>query len=65
MPPGLGDATLDVGAACCERAEYLTVATGSRVVLETVRKTLRFHVELQTHVLGTRREHAATAPRRP
>jgi ATP-binding protein involved in chromosome partitioning len=51
MPPGLGDATLDA-VRLLRRAEYLAVATGSRVVLETVRKTLRFHVELQTHVLG-------------
>jgi ATP-binding protein involved in chromosome partitioning len=51
MPPGLGDATLD-SVRLLQRAEYLAVATGSRVVLETVRKMLRLHAELQTHVIG-------------
>jgi ATP-binding protein involved in chromosome partitioning len=51
MPPGLGDAALDA-MRWLPRAEYLAVATGSRVALETVRKTLRLHAELKTHVLG-------------
>ena len=34
------------------RAEYLAVATGSRVVLETVRKMLRLHAGLETRVTG-------------
>jgi ATP-binding protein involved in chromosome partitioning len=51
MPPGLGDITLDI-ARLLPRAEYLAVATRSRVVLETVRKTLRLHAELQTRMCG-------------
>jgi ATP-binding protein involved in chromosome partitioning len=51
MPPGLGDATLDA-VRLLPRAEYLAVATSSRVVLETVRKTLRLHAELQTRMRG-------------
>jgi ATP-binding protein involved in chromosome partitioning len=51
MPPGLGDATLDA-VRLLPRAEYLAVATSSRVVLETTRKTLRLHAELQTRMRG-------------
>jgi ATP-binding protein involved in chromosome partitioning len=51
MPPGLGDATLDA-VRLLPRAEYLAVATGSRVVLETARKMLRLHEELQTRMRG-------------
>jgi len=41
MPPGLGDASLDL-VRLLRRAEYLVVAGRSRVVLETVRRMLRF-----------------------
>jgi ATP-binding protein involved in chromosome partitioning len=51
MPPGLGDATLDA-VRLLPRAEYLAVATASRVVLETARKMLRLQGELQTRVRG-------------
>lgn len=51
MPPGLGDAALDV-ARLMRRAEYLVVAGRSRVVLETVGKTLRLLEELRVPVLG-------------
>lgn len=51
MPPGLGDATLDT-VRLLPRAEYLLVATPSRVVVDTVRRTLRFHVELQSRIAG-------------
>lgn len=51
MPPGLGDATLDA-VRLLRRAEFLFVASASRVVLETVRRTLRFHRELPSNVLG-------------
>ena len=51
MPPGLGDAMLDA-VRLIRRAEYLVVATRSRVVLETVRRTLRFLVELRAPVVG-------------
>lgn len=51
MPPGLGDATLDV-LRLLRRAEFLVVATRSRVVLETVRKTLRLLTELGANIAG-------------
>jgi ATP-binding protein involved in chromosome partitioning len=51
MPPGLGDATLDT-VRLIPRAEYLAVAIGSPVVLETVRKTLRLHTRLGARIAG-------------
>ena len=51
MPPGLGDATLDV-VRLLPRAEYLVVATRSRLVVETVRRTLELLRRLQTPMLG-------------
>ena len=51
MPPGLGDMTLDI-IRFLPRAEYLAVATDSRVVLGMVRKTLRLHGALHTNVCG-------------
>ena len=51
MPPGLGDAALDA-ARLVPRAEYLVVATPSRVVLETVRRTLRLLKQLELPVAG-------------
>ena len=51
MPPGLGDATLDA-VRLMDRAEFLVVATRSRVVLDTVRRTLRLLTELQADLLG-------------
>jgi ATP-binding protein involved in chromosome partitioning len=51
MPPGLGDATLDV-VRLIRKAEYLLVATGSRVVRETVRRMARFLRELEVPVTG-------------
>jgi ATP-binding protein involved in chromosome partitioning len=63
MPPGLGDATLDA-LRLLRRAEFLVVATPSRVVLETVRKSLRMLTELGTSVVGVlenmRREGSAS-----
>ncbi|MHC4667067.1 MAG: P-loop NTPase [Planctomycetota bacterium] len=51
MPPGLGDATLDT-VRLLRRAEFLVVTTPSRVVLETVQRTLRFLAEQQATVVG-------------
>ncbi len=51
MPPGLGDAMLDA-LRLLRQAEFLVVATGSRVVLETVRRTLRMLSENGANVLG-------------
>jgi ATP-binding protein involved in chromosome partitioning len=51
MPPGLGDALLDA-VRLIPRAEHLVVATGSRVVLETVRKNLRLLRRIEAPVVG-------------
>jgi len=51
MPPGLGDAMLDA-VRHVSRAEYLAVATSSRVVLETVRRTLELLRRLKADVAG-------------
>ena len=51
MPPGLGDATLDL-ARLLPRAEYLVVAVASRVVLETVRRMLRLLADLRVPITG-------------
>jgi ATP-binding protein involved in chromosome partitioning len=51
MPPGLGDATLDV-IRLIRRAEYLMVANGSRVVRETVRRMARLLGQLEVPVVG-------------
>lgn len=62
MPPGLGDASLDV-VRLLRRAEYLVVAGQSRVVLETVQRTLRFLTDLRVPIAGVvenmRREKTA------
>lgn len=51
MPPGIGDATLDA-LDLLDGAEFLVVTTPARVVLETVRKTLRFLAERPGRVIG-------------
>jgi ATP-binding protein involved in chromosome partitioning len=51
MPPGLGDATLDA-VRFLPRAEFLIVATRSRVVLDTVQRTLQFLTELGVPLVG-------------
>jgi len=51
MPPGLGDASLDM-ARLLPRAEYLVVAGASRIVLETVRRTLGLLAELRVPIAG-------------
>jgi len=51
MPPGLGDMALDA-VRLLDRAEYLTVATASRVVVETVRRSLTLLRELERRVVG-------------
>jgi ATP-binding protein involved in chromosome partitioning len=63
MPPGLGDATLDV-LRLLGRAEFLVVATPSRVVLETVRKNLELLTEVGASMLGVvenMRRHSGSA----
>lgn len=51
MPPGLGDVTLDT-VRWIPRAEFLAVATPSRVVRETVRRTLGLLTGLDLRVAG-------------
>ncbi len=51
MPPGLGDVSLDL-VRWLRRAEYLVVAGRSRVVLETVRRMLRFLTDLRLPIAG-------------
>jgi ATP-binding protein involved in chromosome partitioning len=51
MPPGLGDAALDA-LRLLPRVEFLVVANGSAVVLETVRRMLRLLVELRAPIVG-------------
>ncbi|MDH3283459.1 MAG: Mrp/NBP35 family ATP-binding protein [Acidobacteriota bacterium] len=51
MPPGLGDAALDV-VRLIPRAEHLVVATGSRVVLETVRRNVEVLNRYRARILG-------------
>ncbi len=51
MPPGIGDTTLDV-IRLLKRARFLIVATGSKVVLETVRKSLAILKELSVPIIG-------------
>ena len=51
MPPGLGDAALDA-MRLVKRAEYLVVAGSSRVVLESVRRTVRLMQEVGVPILG-------------
>jgi ATP-binding protein involved in chromosome partitioning len=51
MPPGLGDALLDA-ARLLPKAEFLVVATASRVVVATVHKTLELLVQLRRPILG-------------
>jgi ATP-binding protein involved in chromosome partitioning len=59
MPPGLGDATLDV-VRLLPRAEFLVVSTGNRVVVETVRKTLGLLRRVRAPVVGVVENMART-----
>ena len=51
MPPGLGDAALDL-VRLVRRAEYLVVSADSLVVLETARRTVRLLRDLDADVAG-------------
>lgn len=51
MPPGIGDATLDV-IRLMKRTEFLIVSTQSKVTLETVKKILKMLKELEIPVSG-------------
>ncbi len=51
MPPGIGDATLDV-IRLMKRIEFLIVATQSRIALETVKKIMKLLKEIKIPILG-------------
>jgi ATP-binding protein involved in chromosome partitioning len=51
MPPGLGDALLDA-VRLLPRAEFLVVSTASKVVVQTVKRTLRLLDQVRAPVLG-------------
>jgi ATP-binding protein involved in chromosome partitioning len=51
MPPGLGDIALDA-VRLLPRAEYVVVTTASRVVLDTVRRTLGLLTGVGANVAG-------------
>jgi ATP-binding protein involved in chromosome partitioning len=51
MPPGLGDALLDA-VRLLRRAEFLVVSTASRVVLETVKRSLDLLGQMGVPIVG-------------
>ena len=51
MPPGIGDATLDV-IRLMKRTEFLIITTGSRLALETAGKVSRMLRELKVPIIG-------------
>lgn len=51
MPPGIGDAMLDI-IRLIKRVEFLIITTGSKVVLETVKKLLTLLKELKVPIIG-------------
>lgn len=51
MPPGIGDATLDV-LRLIPRVEFVAVSTPSRIVVDTVRRTLELLNSVEAPVLG-------------
>jgi ATP-binding protein involved in chromosome partitioning len=51
MPPGIADAALDA-VRLLRRAEHLVVATDSRIVVETVRRTLTLLKQIDAPVIG-------------
>lgn len=59
MPPGIGDTTLDI-IRLMKKAEFLIVATQSKVVLETVKKVLKILKELGVPIIGVIENMRAT-----
>jgi len=51
MPPGIGDAILDV-IRLIKKTEFLVVTTPSKVALETVKKVVKMLKELNIHIMG-------------
>jgi ATP-binding protein involved in chromosome partitioning len=52
MPPGMGDATLDIARFLRPRLEFLIVTTPSRVALETVKKLIALLQEMRLPIIG-------------
>lgn len=61
MPPGLGDATLD-SVRLLSGAEYLVVTTPSRIVRQTVARTLEFHCARGSSIVGVVENMAGSDP---
>lgn len=51
MPPGIGDATLDV-IRLMKRVDFCVITTPSRVVIETVKRTLKLLKQLEISIIG-------------
>ena len=51
MPPGIGDVSMDV-IRWLKRAEFLVMATASKVALETVKKVIKMLDELNMPIIG-------------
>jgi len=51
MPPGIGDAILDV-IRLIKKTEFLVITTPSKVALETVKKVLKMLKELGIQTIG-------------
>ena len=51
MPPGIGDAMLDL-VRLISRIEFLIVTTPSLLAFETVKKQVKLLCELNMHVIG-------------
>ena len=51
MPPGIGDATLDV-IRFMEKVKFFIITTQSKVVMETVKKTLNMLQQLEIPIIG-------------
>lgn len=51
MPPGIGDATLDI-IRVIKRTEFLLVTTPSKLSIQTVKKSLQLLLELKVPIIG-------------
>jgi len=51
MPPGIGDAVLDV-IRCLGKAKFCIIMTSSKVVMEIVKKTVQMLKQLKIPILG-------------
>jgi ATP-binding protein involved in chromosome partitioning len=51
MPPGIGDATLDI-IRIIKRAEFIIITTPSKLSIQTVKKSLQLLLELKVPIIG-------------